>query len=156
MIERSLLNEIYKELDLKALEISSVFHCTFGYYNRHYSKDDAGNYETEYFPIPVIAIKGICDIEIGLNQISVTTKLTRNKVLSYDFDRVKDYSFEAYGTENYLEDFYISGDTIDNMIENIMKSREENIFFSFYFSYETDTDIICNFVRFLSRDGFFY
>lgn len=155
-MERCRLNEIYKELDTKALEISSIFHCAFGYYNRHYSKDEAGNYEIEYFPIPVITIKGICDIEIGLNQISITTKLSRNQVLSYDFEKIKTYSFEAYGVENYLDDFYIAGNTIDDMIENIMKSKEENIFFSFYFPYETNSDIICEFVKFLSKDGFFY
>lgn len=156
MIECHQLNEMYKELDEKAQAISNSFHCDFNYYNRHYSRGESGDYEIEYFPIPVITIKGICDIEIGLNQISVTTKLSRNGALSYDFEKVKTYSFEAYGVENYLDDFYTAGNTIDVMIDKIMKSEEENIFFSFYFSHEVDSDSICEFVKFLSEDGFFY
>lgn len=61
----------------------------------------------DYFPIPVITNKGTCDIEINLDQISITTKLTRNGALSYDFEKVKAYSFEAYGVKNYLDDFLL-------------------------------------------------
>ena len=155
-MERCQLNEIYGKLDKKAHEISKSLHCTFDYYNGHYYRNESGNYEMEYFPIPVITIKGTCDIEIELNQISITTKLTKDDALSYDFDKVKSYSFEAYGVENYIDDFYIAGNTIDDMIEKIMKSEEENIFFSFYFPYEVDSGTVCEFVKFISAEGFFY
>ncbi len=155
-MERRQLNEIYRKLDTKAREISKLLHCTFSYYNGHYYRNESGDYEMDYFPIPVITIKGVCDIEIALNQISITAKLPRDKAISYDYKKVKPYSFEAYGVENYLDDFYIAGNTIETMIEKIMKSEEENIFFSFYFPYDVNSGTVCEFVQFIRTEGFFY
>ena len=155
-MERIELNEIYKKLDEKAREISELLHCTFGYYNGHYHRNTSGHYDMDYFPIPVVTVKDICDIEVDLTQISITAKLTRDKALSYDFDQLGAYSFEAFGVENYLDDFYVAEDTIDTMIDKIMKSKEENIFFSFCFPYEENSDTIYNFVNFIQKEGFFY
>lgn len=155
-MERRQLSEIYEKLDKKAQEICEIMHCSFGYYNGHYCKNQYGNYEMDYFPIPVISVKGLCDIEIGLDKISVTTKLTREKAISYNYEKVKDYCFEAYGVENYLDDFFLAGNTIENMVDKILKSKEENIFFSFYFSDNTEAVIVCEFVKFIVKEGFFY
>ena len=155
-MERIELNEIYRKLDEKAREISKLFHCTFGYYNRHYHRNESGNYDMDYFPIPVVTVKDICDIEIDLTQVSITAKRTRDKALSYDFNKLSSYSFEAFGVENYLDDFYVAEDTIDTMIDKIMKSNEENNFFSFYFPYEVTPDTIYDFVNFIQKEGFFY
>ncbi len=154
-MDRSQLNELYKKLDDKAQEISQLLHCGFGYYNGHYHKNTAGNYEIDYFPIPVISVKGLCDIEIELSQISLTAKLSRETALSYDFEKLKSYNFEAYGVDNYLDDFYLAGDTTSVMIDKIKASREENIFFSFCFPFEVTADIVCSFVNFIGKEGFF-
>ena len=155
-MERYHLNEIYIQLDRKAKEISKHFNCTFGYYNGHYNKNESGNYEIDYFPIHVISIEGVCDIEIDLNQITITTKLTRDRALSFDYEKIKSYNFEAYGVEEYLDDFYLAGDSIENMLEKIKKSKEENIFFSFIFENEVNTDTIFKFVEFIKIENFFY
>ena len=155
-MERRELNEIYMKLDKKAHELSKIFQCAFGYYNRHYYKNESGQNEMDYFPIPVITIENICDIEIGLNEITVTTKLTKDGVLSYDFEGIKGYNFEAYGVEDYLDDFYTAGSTIDMMLEKVSNSSEENVFFSFCFPFETDADTIYKFVKFIRTEGFFY
>ena len=155
-MERSQLNEIYKKLDEKAKDISKLLHCDFGYYNGHYYKTKSGKYEMDYFPIPVISLKGVCDIEIASNQISVTTKLTRDMAISYDFEKVKSYSFEAYGVENYLDDFYLVGDTINDMVEKIKNSREQHIFFSFNFPFEVAASVVCEFIKLIRNEGFFY
>lgn len=155
-MERSELNEIYRKLDEKAREISELFHCAFGYYNGHYHRNESGDYDMDYFPIPVVTVKDICDIEIDLTQVSITTKLTRDKALSYNYNKLSSYSFEVFGVEKYLDDFYVVGNTIDTMINKIMKSNEENIFFSFYFPYEATSDTIYSFVNFIQKEGFFY
>ena len=155
-VKRSQLNEIYRKLDGKAQELGKLLQCAYGYYNGHYHKNIVGNYEMDYFPIPVISIKDLCDVEIDLKQISITTKLTRDKALSYDFEKVKSYNFEVYGAEEYLDDFYVVGDTISGMIEKIKASKEENIFFSFYFPFEVSANIVSEFVNFIGKEGFFY
>ena len=155
-MERSQLNEIYKKLDQKAREISKLLNSTFGYHNGHYCKTASGNYEKDYFPIPVISLQDLCDIEVGLEQISVTTKLTREKALSYNFEKLGSYTFEAYGVDNYLDDFYLSGSTITEMKEKIKQSKEENVFFSFYFSFDVPASQIRELVDFIRSEGFFY
>lgn len=150
------LNNIYEILDKRAREICDVLHCSFGYYNGHYHKNLHGNYEIEYYPIPVIGINGLCDIEIGLNQISITTKLTRDKAVSYDYDKVKEYCFEAYGVENYLDDFFLAGDTIESMVGKISNSKEKNIFFSFFFPNDVKASVVCELVKLIDKEGFFY
>ena len=155
-MDRRQLNKIYEKLDEKAREISKLLDCSYAYYNGHYNRNESDNYEIEYFPIPVITIKGVCDIEIGLDQISVTAKLSKKDALSYDYGKVKAFNFEAYGENNYLDDFYIAGSTIDGMIKKIEKSSESNIFFSFAFPYEMDSDDLCKFVKFIKSEGFFY
>ena len=155
-MERSQLNEIYQKLDEKAQDISKLLNCHFAYYNGHYYKNSSGKYEMDYFPIPVVSLKDICDIEISLNQISVTTKLTKNNAVSYDFEKIKLYSFECYGVDNYLNDFYLAGDSVCNMLDRIKRSNEQNIFFSFYFPFEVTVDDVCKFVEFIKKEGFFY
>lgn len=155
-MERRQLNDIYKKLDKKAHEIGERFHCTFGYYNGHYSKNGLGDYEIDYFPIPVISVKGICDIEIGLDQITVTTKLTREQALYNQFEHVKSYKFEVYGVDNYLDDFYLAGDTIGDMIEKIKESKEQNVFVTFCFPFEASPDELSELVSLISKEGFFY
>ena len=155
-MQRSELNEVYSKVDGKAREIAKILCCPFGYYNGHYYKNASGNFEMDYFPIPVVTLKGLCDIEVGLEQISVTTKLSKEKALSYDFAKVKDFSFEAYGVENYLDDFYVEGDTIDEMKAKIQKSNEQNVFFSFYFPFDVASNEVCELVTLISQEGFFY
>ena len=155
-MERNQLNDLYKKIERKAQELCDQLHGSFGYYNGHYHKSEIGEYEMDYFPIPVISFKGICDIEIDFDQISVTTKLTRDMAISYNFEKVKSYSFEAYGVENYLDDLYIDGDTICDMIEKIQQSNETNVFFSFNFPFEIAASTLYEFVNFISKEGFFY
>ncbi|MCH5160162.1 MAG: hypothetical protein J1F66_04870 [Clostridiales bacterium] len=156
MIERNQLNKIYRKLDLKARDISERLKCAFAYYNGHYSKNTAGEYEMDCFPIPVVELKGVCDIAIELDKISVTTKLTRELAVLYNFEKLNSYQFEAYGVENYLDDFYVAGDTISGMKEKITRSKEQNVFFSFCFPFEVTTDTVYELVNFLSGEGFFY
>lgn len=91
MVDKELLNEInttYCRLETKQAEIThTLFHRIFelesGWYNGHYHKGDNDSWIRESYPIPVIGVKGLCDIEIQLDKISVSTKMERDTVLSY-------------------------------------------------------------------------
>ena len=156
---RQELNEVYGRLEEKARELRAPFHrddSSFGYYNGHYRKNDSGEYERDSFPIPEITVAGLCDIEIGLEAITITTKLTRERALSFDYRKIAGYSFEAYGVLDYLCDYYTDGCTIDDLIGNIRRSDEEDIGFSFSFPFETDVDTVHDFAVFLKSEDFFY
>ncbi|MBP3701903.1 MAG: hypothetical protein J6I64_08430 [Lachnospiraceae bacterium] len=96
------------------------------------------------------------NIEIQFNTISVSTKMKREAVLAYSFDKFSGYRFEAYGVEDYLVDFYHEGQTIQELKEHICASDEAEIGFSFVFSFDVEGTQIFEFVKLLRREGFYY
>ncbi len=157
----ALLNGIYRELELKSFELSSaLFHRIFevesGYYSGHYNKTNDGQYERDYYPIPVVSVKGFCDVEINLDSISVSTKLKRADALKYDYSKLKGYTFEVYGVEDYSDDYYHKGLTIYDLVTNIGKSDEKEIGFAFYFDFDVGKEEIFEFAKFLRRNSFYY
>lgn len=164
MIANELINEInsaYRELELKHAELvhalsHRMFELESGWYNGHYSRTPDSNWRYDSYPIPVISIKGLCDIEISFTELSVSTKLKRTKALDYSYEKIKPYRFEVYGVENYLCDFLKKDQTIDELKQNIKQSDEEEIGFSFFFPHETDGQKLFGFAKLLQREGFYY
>lgn len=155
------INAVYHRLEMKQAEIThALFHRSFelesGWYNGHYHRNDAGDWHRESYPIPVIGVKGFCDIEIQFDRISVSTKLKRNAALAYSFEKFSGYEFEAYGVEDYLADFCHAGQTVQEMKENIRACDEREIGFSFVFPFDVEGAQIFEFVKLLRREGFFY
>lgn len=163
-MDKELLNEInttYCRLETKQAKIThTLFHRIFelesGWYNGHYHKGDNGNWIRESYPIPVIGVKGLCDIEIQFDKISVSTKMQRDTLLSYSFEKFGGYEMEAYGVEDYLADFYHAGQTLQEMKDNIRACDEKEIGFSFLFPFDVDEKQIFEFVKPLRREGFYY
>ena len=160
---RDELNKVYQKLEIKMHEITAPFLSlhngipfTCGYYNGHYFKNSDGEYKEDYFPIPVISLEKLCDIEIGLENISISTKLKRDAALQFDYNNLCDYTFEVYGVEEYLEDFYVEGNSIEELITNISNSSEKEIGISFQFSWDVTVEQIEKLVRLLKREGFYY
>ncbi len=150
------LNEIYYPLHEKATEILFALHAhgleaESGWFNGHYSRGESGEYKCDYFPIPVISVKGICDIEIGLDKITLSCKLKRDDALTCDFGDIN-IPFEAFGVVDYLSDYYVSGMTIEDLRENIRRSDETEIGFCFI----QDKNEITDTVKLLQRKGFYY
>lgn len=108
----------------------------------------------DFFPIPVVTVKGLCDIEIDLDKVS--TKLRREVVLNYSYEKLSGYEFEAYGVDEYLDDFYVKGNSYSELVDNIARSKEIEIGFSFLFSEDVGAEEIYKCVKFLKKDGFFY
>lgn len=161
MISREFLNGAYSKLEAKNNEIlrsltHRIFELESGWYNGHYQKDSDGKWVRDAYPIPVTGVKGLCDIEIQLDRISVSTKLKRDAALAYSFDKLLEYEFEAYGVENYLSDYYHPGQSVQEMKENIHASAEAEIGLSFSFPFEVTGQEIFAFVKLLRREGFYY
>lgn len=159
-MDKQQLNEIYYPLDLKQAELNALFRGDFrlesSWYNGHYHKDETGNWCRESYPIPVIGVKGLCDIEVPFDKISISKKLKRDAALGYPFEKLAGYEFEAYGVENYLTDFYHPGQTAQDLRENIRACNEKEIGFSFVFPLDRDGKQIFEFVKLLQQEGFYY
>ena len=163
-MDKELLQEInsaYYRLEMKQAEIAHallhrIFELESGWYNGHYHKKDTGEWHRESYPIPVIGVKGVCDVEIQFYMISVSTKLKRETALAYSYEMFSEYEFEVYGVEDYLADFYHKGQTIQETKENICACDEAEIGFSFVFPFDVDGKQILEFVKLLRREGFYY
>lgn len=163
-MEKELLSEIntaYSRLEIKQAEIvHALFHKIFelesGWYNGHYHRDASKDWCREAYPIPVVSVKGLCDIEISFEKISVSTKLKRNAALAYSFEKLSGYDFEAYGVEDYLADFFHKGQTVQELKENIRSCDEAEIGFSFDLPFHTAGKEIFAFAKLLRQEGFYY
>ncbi len=154
------INAAYSCLEQKQTEIVRFLSCEgfewkSGWYNGHYQRDDAGNWQRESYPIPVIGVKGVCDIEIEFEGISVSAKLKREEALEKSFEMLAGYEFEAYGVQDYLADFYCKGQTVQEMKEKIRVSDEAEIGFSAIFPPEMDGNRLFEFVKLLRQEKFY-
>lgn len=158
MSHRDLLNELYAPLERKRGELLRMLQdcglkAASGYYNGHYHKDTQGDYRMDYYPIPVISVWNLCDLEIDFDDICVSTKLTREEALAYDYGKLVPYPFEAFGVEDYLADFYLPGMSADALRRSILESSEQEIGFSFRFDFDA---ALPEFVKLLQSEGFYY
>lgn len=161
-MDQELLKEInaaYYRLEMKQAEISHAlrsFELESGWYNGHYQKGDNENWLRESYPIPVIGVKGLCDIEIQFDRISISTKLKRDAALAYSYEKFAGYNFEAYGVKDYLADFYHYGLTIPELKKKIRACDETEIGFSFDFPFTVEGVQLFELVKLLQQEGFYY
>jgi len=155
------MNAVYALLDEKCREIGcalsdKAFRLRSGWFNGHYYKNDDGTWWCSACPIPEVDVIDLCDVEIHFDKIVVTSKLEREKVLGYSFDKFMDYRFEAYGVEDYLSDYFQPGQSVQLMKDKITAGKEKEIGFSFEFPFETRGEQLVEFVKLLQREGFYY
>lgn len=158
MIDYAFLNDLYTPLVRKCHNLHKAlshqgFPVTLGFFNGHYRRTESG-YRMDVFPIPEVTVTGLCDIEIGFDGISVSSKLTREAALRYDYSKLTDYTFEAFGVVDYLNDFYLPGDSLELFFSRIQGSHESEIGFSFHFPLDSKT--LSDFPALLQREGFYY
>ncbi len=162
MISQKLQEEInaaYGQLERKQTDIVRVlqqegFPTVSGWYNGHYHKTGDGDWRREAFPIPVVTVKGVCDIEISFDGVSVSAKRKREAALEASYTDLLGYAFEAFGVSDYLCDFYQKGMPIAKLKSNIAQSSEREIGFAFPFSVDVEEAQILELVKLLRRDGF--
>lgn len=147
---KELLKEM-KQAEIAGALFRGAFETESGWYNGHYRKNDAGEWGRDAFPIPVISVKGLCDIEIQFDEIAVSTTLKRDIALAYSFEKVADFSFEAYG----VTDYYHKGQTVQELRENIRACDETEIGFFFCFSFEECGERILELVGLFGRKTFY-
>lgn len=156
----NLLNGIYRPLHERATALSKLLRekgldARLGWYNMHYRGTGGGEYAPDYFPIPVISIVGLCDVEFNIDTVNVTAKLTRKDSLEKNIDGIG-VSYEAHGVNDYLNDFRNAETTTEQMRRAIAQSDEKEVFFGFLLPQDIKADGIAEFIERLRLLGFFY
>lgn len=159
--KRHILNEIYAVLEQKRAELIQGLSCpafalSSGFYNGHCRETPEGGYQMDYYPIPVVTVEGLCDIEIDFDGVSVSTRRSRPDALEYPFERLEGRTFQAYGVENYLDTYYRDGMSFEDMRRNIARSGEQEIEFAFSFPFAADGNEMLAFVQLLQHEGFYF
>jgi len=132
------LNSIYKPIWDRADGIGrdlqeQGYTVAKGFYNNHSVKID-GRFVTEFFPIPVITVKGVGDIGVDLDYVWFEIVLPKEKALSLDYHSIaKEYKFEIYGSRDYLKDIYNEQIAISDIVPCIKDSLETDFCVQFYF-----------------------
>ena len=161
-MEKKELNQIYSRLRARCMQLMDgldhrAFESEWGWYGGHYYKNEEGEYERAEYPIPVISVKGLCDVEISLDQVSVSTKRRRLDTLAYSFEKFQGVPFECFSIEDYLgQDYYNPGLSMEEFRNRMEKSQEAALGFSFLFGFDVDAGFLSEFAKLLCREGFFY
>lgn len=153
-----LINEAYYRLELKCAELmEALYHRMFrlenGWYSGHYRKNEKGNWQSMAYPIPVISVQGICEIEIHFDQIIITARLDREDALLYAAGKLAGYTFKIYGADAPFREFYSSDQPRDRIKQTIAASDEKVFTFSFEFPFETETEDFVQSVKQLRREN---
>ena len=151
------LNRIYKPLYNHTKELITLlktyhYEYKWGYYGQHYFRQE-GEWQLEYYPIPVITIKNICDIGFDLTHTFIECKLSREAALELDYGVFKQYKFEVYGVGDYLNDFYNDKLLIDKVHDRIRGSKEQEIGISIMLNYLEDNQHLLEVVAKLHNMG---
>lgn len=153
------LNAVYAQLEKKRCALVSALKgavqhpITSGYFNGHYRKMQNGAYEKELYPIPVVTVQGLCDVELEPDGVSVTTKCARQSVLSYCGTVLHETPFDAYGIEDFLSDY---GNDLRSLKSFLTQSTESECFLTFSFSAAVSVDELLRFVICLQAEQFYY
>ena len=71
---------------VKAAVRQAGLECTSGWYNGHYARDGRGEFRRQAYPIPVVSVEKLCDIELGFLSLNITAKLSRAQALAFPYE----------------------------------------------------------------------
>jgi hypothetical protein len=97
----------------------------------------------------------LCDIELDIDIICVTSKLTKNQIIAFDWSAFENVDFEVYGVDNFLTDYgnHLGTDAIK---DRVRISSESEFFVSFSMPISTSDEQAVSFVRILRKNNFYY
>lgn len=172
---RSRLNELYTALTEKAQslmkELSPLVNpdllMSMSYVIKHYIRnmykrreptpDNAADYSEDNYPIPVIRLSDLCEVEIYTDVISVFTRLKSSNMRDFDFSRLSGYDLEVYGYDaGQLIDFSDGCAAPEELKKSILNSNSEVADFYFDFPFDADGREISALVTLLRSAGFFF
>lgn len=131
------LNNIYEPLHRQFKELKRILekydfsYSSAGWFNMHSIKYN-DEFIIEYFPIPVLSIKGVGDIGLNLDHIFIETTISKEKALNLQLDKFNDYNIEIYGVSDYLIDYFESNLETEVYKEKIHESNENEFHFTIY------------------------
>lgn len=159
---RDTLNRLYRPLAQKQRELTAAltrlqaqYQIVHGFFNGHFHKDAAGQYQSDAYPIPVISVMDLCDIEIDIDTVTFTSKLSKDQIVAFDWHVLDGMHFEVYGVEDYLHD-YGTDQNARQISRSVLESDETEFFVSFSFPVCINSEQALALIRTLQNNCFYY
>lgn len=159
---RAHLNALYEPLFHRAQALQQHLQeglalppVCMGFYNGHHHRDEKGTFQKDLYPIPVLELKGLCDVEMDFDRISVTARCNKASALAFPFEDFLDLALEVFGVEDFLTDVCHGNTSPARCREGIRQSRESAFFFSFSFAPETEPKTLSDLLLRLQRLALF-
>lgn len=115
---------LYRRVQAAGRQLAGAgYTARWGWYNLHSSLRN-GEYQVEFFPIPVITVGHWCDILLEPDSICVDARLTCEQAQAFDWNAVP-WAFQLYGAEDYTEDLYRPGMRLEELSERIAQYGQD-------------------------------
>lgn len=162
-INRRLLAEMdaaYRALEtrleiVKAAVRQAGLGCTSIWHSGHYARGGRGEFRRQAYPIPVVSVEELCDIELGFLSLNITAKLARARALAFPYEALPPRSLGACGVEDYLSDCHHAGQRLEALRKNAVSSHETEISFAFSLPMAIEHELF-DCLIFLKGSGFSY
>lgn len=160
-MDKQELSEFYRQLDERSnaildsfLDLNGDFDYWVGWYNEHYSRNEKNEYEFNYFPIPIITLDKIAEIEINPEETTIYTYFNARKAREINFDRFIIFNVEAYVVDdNELEEEYTDFGKAAKPSKK-KPNNNKDICFAFIFKKDVEARKIGSFIQLLINLGF--
>ena len=122
------LNDIFQPLHersaiVRKLLSSSGYAIASGWYNNHSISIDS-RMRTEYYAIPVVSVREICDIGFDVDHIFIESYISKSEIELIDFEMLlTQYCFEIYDAEEFMNDICTSNDSVNEILSAIRRSE---------------------------------
>ena len=152
-----LINNSYRPLHERAVNLAKLlnklgFTVEWGYYNQHSAKVD-DEYYLEYYPIPVITVKDVCDIGLDFTQCFIEGKLYSEDIEKLQLSMLNGFKFEIYGVENYLSDLYFEDMSNEEFYDSVRESGETEVGISILLDGEPSAQEVLDIIKLYEKLG---
>lgn len=146
-----ILNNFYDDYNDKAISLTKLLSKT---YKSSYSYTT--KYNNESYPLPVISVKGLCEIILNEYEIDINTKISKSNLLKINFNDFKDYDFDIYSPYDYYNDLYEKGMSNKELKDKIKKTNYKNFGLTFIVPLDMSNISIRKLINLLNINKFKY
>ena len=160
----SQLTQIYNQLNNKAQRLSCSLNWRIYKFELELHMSSLMYYENEdesdiSYPIPVVQIDKLCDVEYWLDKIIITSRINIKDALVFDFNKLNIYDWELYGCRQYPYLFYNKNDNhiiLDDKLNELIKLDENEIGIQIYLNKDEDSENVIKCIDKLRKFNLFY
>lgn len=159
------LSPIYKELFFKLQSFAlSLNHNIYEYdyelmfSSLMYYEDEQLDEDAVFYPVVVLKIKYLCDVEFWFDKIIFTARMDIHDMLEYDINKLSNLNYDIYGCKEYPYMFYNKNLDINfkDKLNELIKLDEKEVGIQVYLPIESNNEELGQILNFIRKQKIFY